>query len=333
MNRNFPTTRLRRNRKSLFSRKLVSENKLAIEDLIYPIFVIEGKNQKVAVKSMPNIDRLSVDNAIKVAIEAHKLGIPAIALFPNIESSLRSADGIEATNPNGLIPSAVKAIKKEVPELGIITDAALDPYTTHGQDGLLDSNGYVVNDATVAVLCDQSQVCAEAGTDIIAPSDMMDGRVGAIRKRLDDNQHTGVQILSYAAKYASNYYGPFRDAVGSSGTLKGGKYSYQMDPANRNEAIHEVALDIAEGADMVMIKPGMPYLDIVRQVKDEFGLPTFAYQVSGEYTMLASAIANGWVDKKIILETLLCFKRAEADAIFSYFALDAARSLNELSED
>ena len=328
MNRNFPTTRLRRNRKSLFSRNLVSENKLAIEDLIYPIFLIDGENQKVAVKSMPSVHRLSVDNAIKVAVEAHKLGIPAIALFPNIESSLRTADGLEATNPNGLIPSAVRAIKKEVPELGVSTDAARDPYTTHGQDGILDSNGYVINDITVAALCDQSQVCADAGADIIAPSDMMDGRVGAIRKRLDDNQRTDVQILSYAAKYASHYYGPFRDAVGSSSTLRGDKYSYQMDPANRNEAIHEVALDIAEGADMVMIKPGMPYLDIIRQVKDEFGLPTFAYQVSGEYTMLASAIENGWVDKKIILETLLCFKRAGADAIFSYFALDVARSLN-----
>ncbi len=326
-NRSFPNTRLRRNRKSVFSRDLVQENQLDPKDLIYPIFLVEGKNKELPIDSMPQINRLSIENAVKTASKAHKLGIPAIALFPNIEPSLRNSNGQEAVNPDGLIPRAVKAIKKELPELGIITDAALDPYTSHGQDGILDQNGYVDNDLTVSILCDQAIVCAEAGADIIAPSDMMDGRVGSIRQRLDTHQKINTQILAYSAKYASHYYGPFRDAVGSSNTLKGDKKSYQMDPANSEEALHEVSLDIIEGADMVMVKPGMPYLDIVRQVKDEFNMPTFVYQVSGEYSMLVNAIEKGWVDRKIILETLLCFKRAGADAILTYFALETAKTL------
>ena len=319
--RRFPTSRLRRTRRYEFLRRLVRENALSTDDLIYPMFVIDGSNTRVPVESMPGIERLSVDLLVAEAVQAYDLGIPAIALFPNLEADLRTADGMEAWNEEGLIPKAVRNLKREVPELGIITDAALDPYTSHGQDGLLNDDGYVLNDDTVVALCRQAEVCAAAGADIIAPSDMMDGRVGAIRERLDASGHIDVAIMAYAAKYASAYYGPFREAVGSDQTLGGGdKYSYQMDPGNSAESLQEVALDIAEGADMVMVKPGLPYLDIVRRVKDEFAVPTFVYQVSGEYAMHVAAIENGWLSEQVIAESLLCCKRAGADGILTYFA-------------
>jgi porphobilinogen synthase len=324
---NFPATRLRRNRKSPWARALVSENTLTTSDLIWPLFVIEGKDQQQAISSMPGVVRLSVDLAVERATEAYDLGIPLIALFPYTEPGLRDASGSEALNPNNLICRTVRAVKAAVPELGILCDVALDPYTSHGHDGLLE-NGQIINDATVDVLVQQAIVQADAGCDVIAPSDMMDGRIGAIRAGLEKHGHQNVQIMAYSAKYASGFYGPFREAVGSSTTLTGDKRTYQMDPANTNEALREVALDIAEGADMVMVKPGMPYLDIVARVKTEFKIPTFAYQVSGEYAMLMAAIERGWLDpKKVIPESLLAFKRAGADGILTYFALDVARSL------
>ncbi|MBX2809794.1 MAG: porphobilinogen synthase [Cellvibrionaceae bacterium] len=328
MNRHYPTTRLRRNRKCDFSRRLVRETQLSADDLIYPLFVVEGKRQAIAVASMPGVQRYSIDQLLKVAEQAATLGIPAIALFPSVEPGVRTLKGDEAYNPDNLICRALRALKQALPELGVITDAALDPYTTHGQDGIIDDQGYVLNDATVAALCKQAQVCAEAGADIIAPSDMMDGRVGAIRAALDAQQFIDTQILAYAAKYASAFYGPFRDAVGSTAALgKRGKLSYQMDPANADEALHEVALDVAEGADMVMVKPAMPYLDIVSRVKTAFALPTFAYQVSGEYSMLQLAIAEGVLSKAAITESLIAIKRAGADAMLSYFAMQVAADL------
>lgn len=319
---------MRRNRARSFSRRLVREHVLTPDDLIYPMFVIEGSNRREDVPSMPGIQRLTVDELLRDAERAAGLGIPAVALFPNVDRALRSDDGAEAWNPEGLIPRAVAALKRALPELGVITDAALDPYTSHGHDGLIDADGYVLNDATVAALTRQAEICAQAGADVIAPSDMMDGRVGAIRRALDEAGFINTQIMAYSAKYASAYYGPFRDAVGSSGTLgKGSKATYQMDPANGDEALQEIALDLDEGADMVMVKPGMPYLDIVRRVKERFGVPTFAYQVSGEYAMHKAAIGNGWLDERVIVESLVCFKRAGADGVLSYFALEAAQAL------
>jgi porphobilinogen synthase len=327
--RKFPATRMRRNRSDDFSRRLVRENNLTVDDLIFPMFVVDGEQTCTGVASMPNIYRFSIDLLVEEARAIAGLGIPAIALFPNVDSSKRSLDGAEAYNPDGLIPRAVSAIKSALPELGVITDAALDPYTTHGQDGILDQNDYVANDITVDALCKQARVCAAAGADVIAPSDMMDGRVAAIRDALDDVPHTNTKIMAYSAKYASSYYGPFRDAVGSSNNLgSGNKSTYQMDPANSNEALHEIALDLEEGADMVMVKPGMPYLDIVRRVKDEFGVPTFAYQVSGEYAMHQAAIQNGWLSEAVILESLLCFKRAGCDGILTYSAKAVAEVLS-----
>ena len=328
MSRMFPATRLRRTRARDFSRRLVREHTLTADDLIYPMFVIEGSKQREPVASMPGIDRLSIDELLKDAERALRLGIPAVALFPNVGADLRDLNGTEAWNPEGLVPRAIQALKAALPELGVITDAALDPYTSHGQDGIIDDSGYVLNDRTVEALARQALVCAAAGADVIAPSDMMDGRVGAIRSALDRAGHLNTLIMAYSAKYASGYYGPFRDAVGSSTTLgKGSKATYQMDPANGDEALHEIALDLQEGADMVMVKPGMPYLDIVRRVKEEFGVPTFAYQVSGEYAMHMAALERGWLDRKVVLESLLCFKRAGADGILSYFALDVAAEL------
>jgi porphobilinogen synthase len=318
---------MRRNRFSDFSRRLVRETTLSPSDLIYPIFVIEGENQRDPVASMPGIDRLSIDLLVEEARRAFKAGIPMIALFPNIDQSLRTPQGEQAWNPEGLVPRAVRALKDALPELGVMTDAALDPYTSHGQDGIIDADGYVLNDITVEALCRQAKVCAAAGADVIAPSDMMDGRVGAIRSTLDEGDYINTRIMAYSAKYASAYYGPFRDAVGAAATLKGDKKTYQMDPANSNEALHEVALDLAEGADMVMVKPGQPYLDVVRRVKDEFGVPTFAYQVSGEYAMHMAAIEQGWLSEAVITESLVCIKRAGADGILSYFALRVAESL------
>ena len=327
--RQFPTTRLRRNRTDDFVRRLVRENEVTASDLIYPMFVIPGENTTNEVASMPGISRYSVDRLAKEAETIAELGIPAIALFPNINSDLRSLDGAEAYNPDGLVPQAVAAVKAAVPELGVITDAALDPYTTHGQDGILDEQGYVANDITVEALCKQARVCADAGADVIAPSDMMDGRIGEIRKHLDSGGHINTKIMAYSAKYASAYYGPFRDAVGSSSNLgTGNKFTYQMDPANGDEALHEIELDLNEGADMVMVKPGMPYLDIVRRVKEEFGAPTFAYQVSGEYAMHQAAIQNGWLSEAVIAESLLCFKRAGTDGVLTYFAKAFAESLS-----
>ncbi|MEZ5553048.1 MAG: porphobilinogen synthase [Pseudomonadales bacterium] len=331
MHRTFPATRMRRNRASDFSRRLVRENQVSADDLIYPVFVVEGNGQRIPVASMPGIERLSIDQLLKDAHRAADAGIPMIALFPNLDISLRSLDGAQAWNPEGLIPRAVRALKAEMPELGVMTDAALDPYTTHGQDGIIDDAGYVLNDITVEALCRQSLVCAEAGADVIAPSDMMDGRIGAIRSALDDGAYINTRIMAYSAKYASAYYGPFRDAVGASATLgKGNKKTYQMDPANSDEALQEIALDLSEGADMVMVKPGMPYLDVVRRVKDRFGVPTFAYQVSGEYAMHMAAISNGWLAESVIDESLLCIKRAGADGILSYFALRFAESIRGL---
>ena len=319
--RRYPNTRLRRNRTDDFVRRLVRENEVTTSDLIYPMFVIPGTNKVNDVTSMPGIHRYTVDKLTAEAEAVAALGIPAIALFPNIDPKLRSLDGAEAYNPDGLVPTAVAAVKASVPELGVITDAALDPYTTHGQDGILDEAGYVANDITIEALCRQAFICAAAGADVIAPSDMMDGRVGAIRSTLDDSGHINTKIMAYSAKYASSYYGPFRDAVGSSSNLgTGNKFTYQMDPANSDEALQEIELDLAEGADMVMVKPGMPYLDIVRRVKDEFGVPTFAYQVSGEYAMHQAAMQNGWLTESVIAESLLCFKRAGADGVLTYFA-------------
>ena len=323
----FPTTRLRRNRRTPWSRQLVAENRLAASDLIWPVFVAEGAETRVPVPSMPKVERLSVDLVVKAAAEAANLGIPVIALFPHTEAGLRSENGDEALNPKNLVCRAVRAIKKNVPEIGVLCDVALDPYTSHGHDGLL-REGEIVNDATVEVLVKQALVQAEAGCDIIAPSDMMDGRIGAIRQGLDAKGFGHVQIMAYSAKYASGFYGPFRDAVGSTTALKGDKRSYQMDPANGDEALREAELDIAEGADMIMVKPGMPYLDIVARIKQTFRVPTFAYQVSGEYAMIMAACQNGWLDPdKVILESLMAFKRAGADGILTYFALDAAKRL------
>jgi porphobilinogen synthase len=323
----FPSTRLRRNRRSPWSRDLVREKTLLVSDLIWPVFVIDGKDKAEAVASMPGVNRLSIDLAVKAAGEAARLGIPAIALFPNTESHLRTEDGREAFNAENVVCRAVRAIKAAVPEIGIMCDVALDPYTSHGHDGLLAGN-IIHNDDTLAALVKQAVVQAEAGCDIIAPSDMMDGRIGAIRTGLDAKGFGDVQIMAYSAKYASGFYGPFRDAVGSSATLRGDKRTYQMDPANSDEALREVELDIAEGADMVMVKPGLPYLDIVRRVKDRFGVPTFAYQVSGEYAMIMAACNHGWLDPaRVIPESLIAFKRAGADGILTYFALDVARRL------
>ncbi|QCX49761.1 porphobilinogen synthase [Ralstonia pseudosolanacearum] len=322
----FPDHRPRRMRRDDFSRRMMRESRLTADDLIYPVFILEGTNVRQAVPSMPGVERVSIDVLLGVAEQCVQLGIPVLALFPVIEPSLKTPDGIEATNADGLIPRAVKALKTRFPELGILTDVALDPYTSHGQDGVLDDAGYVLNEETVEILTRQALVQAEAGVDIVAPSDMMDGRIGAIRLALENDDHIYTRIMAYAAKYASAFYGPFRDAVGSAANLgKGNKMTYQMDPANSDEALREVALDIAEGADMVMVKPGMPYLDIVRRVKDEFRFPTYVYQVSGEYAMLKAAAQNGWLDHdKVVLESLLAFKRAGANGILTYFALDAA---------
>ena len=326
--RPFPATRMRRMRHDAFSRRLMQENTLTANDLIYPVFVLEGTGRQEAIASMPGVTRQSLDLLLRTAEQALTLGIPALALFPVIESG-KTLDGEEACNPEGLVPTVVRALKREFPTLGIITDGALDPYTTHGQDGVIDDTGYVLNDETSGILVRQALCHAEAGVDIVAPSDMMYGRIGAIRQGLEQAGFIHTRILSYAAKYASSYYGPFRDAVGSAGNLgKADKKTYQMDPANSDEALHEVALDLAEGADMVMVKPGLPYLDIVRRVKDTFGVPTFAYQVSGEYAMLKAAAQQGWLDETAcMLESLLAFKRAGADGVLTYFALDAARAL------
>ena len=327
----YPVTRKRRMRRDDFSRRLMRENSLSANDFIYPVFVLEGEQQREAVDSMPGVERLSIDLLVEDAISVHSLGIPAMALFPVTPPEAKSDDAAEAWNPDGLVQRAIRAIKLAVPELGVITDVALDPYTSHGQDGLLDDDGYVTNDATVEVLVKQALSHANAGVDVVAPSDMMDGRIGAIREVLESNGHVNVRILAYAAKYASSFYGPFRDAVGSSGNLgSGNKYSYQMDPANSNEAIHEVVLDIDEGADMVMIKPGLPYLDIVQRVSQELQFPTFVYQVSGEYAMLKAAAQNGWIDERsCVLEALLSMKRAGADGILTYYAKSATKWLQE----
>lgn len=325
-NRYFPASRPRRMREQDFSRRLMAEHKLTVNDLIYPMFILEGEQQRESIASMPGIERLSLDLLLVEAKELVALGIPAIALFPVVPAEKKSLTAEEAWQPDALVQRAIKLLKQQVPELGIITDVALDPYTTHGQDGIIDDNGYVLNDVTTAALVKQALSHAAAGADIVAPSDMMDGRIGAIREALEDAGYVNTRILAYSAKYASSYYGPFRDAVGSAGNLKGGnKKTYQMDPANSNEALHEVALDLEEGADMVMIKPGMPYLDIVRRIKDEFGVPTFAYQVSGEYAMHMAAIQNGWLaEQPVIMESLLAFKRAGADGILTYFAKKVA---------
>jgi len=322
---------MRRMRKDEFSRRLMREYRLTTDDLIYPLFIIDGKNRTVPVDSMPGVKRYTVDQLLRSAETALRAGIPAIALFPAIERSLKTADGREAANPKGLIPRAVAALKKRLPELGVITDVALDPYTTHGQDGVINAAGYVLNDETITVLQKQSLVCAAAGVDIVAPSDMMDGRIGAIRTALDAKKYIHTRIMAYSAKYASGFYGPFRDAVGSGKQLgKSDKRNYQMDPANSDEALWEVGLDLQEGADMVMVKPGMPYLDIVRRVKDEYKAPTYVYQVSGEYAMLKAAAGKGWLDEKICaMEALLAFKRAGADGILTYDALGAGRWLAE----
>ncbi|MFM7004120.1 MAG: porphobilinogen synthase [Limnohabitans sp.] len=329
MTTSFPAHRPRRLRRTDFSRRLVREHALSVNDLIYPVFVLEGENRCESVKSMPGVDRVSLDLLLHVAEECVELGIPVMALFPVISAHLKTPDGIEATNPHGLVPHVVATLKKHFPTLGIMTDVALDPYTSHGQDGLLDDAGYILNDATVKVLTQQALAQAQAGVDMVAPSDMMDGRIGAIRAALESQGHINTQIMAYSAKYASAFYGPFRDAVGSAANLgKSDKKTYQMDPGNSDEALREVALDIAEGADMVMVKPGMPYLDIVRRVKEEFKVPTFAYQVSGEYAMLKAAAQNGWLDHDaVMMESLLAFKRAGADGILTYFAIDAAKHI------
>jgi porphobilinogen synthase len=322
----FPKVRMRRMRQDAFSRRLMREHRLTVDDLIYPLFVLEGQGKREAVASMPGVERVSIDLLLKEAADLVTLGIPAVALFPVTPATCKSEDAREAYNPDGLAQRAVRALKERFPELGVITDVALDPFTTHGQDGLIDATGYVLNDETVDVLVKQALSHAQAGADVVAPSDMMDGRIGAIRTALEQAGHRNTRILAYAAKYASSFYGPFRDAVGSAANLGGGnKYSYQMDPANTDEALWEVALDLDEGADIVMIKPGMPYLDIVRRVKDQFGAPTFVYQVSGEYAMLKAASQNGWLDERaVVLESLLAFKRAGADGILTYYAKQAA---------
>jgi len=331
----YPLGRPRRLRRDSFTRNLVRENTLTAHDLIYPVFVVDGQGQRVPIGSMPGVERLSLDLLLAVAEDCVKLGIPVMALFPVVDQSLKTYDGQEAMNPDGLVPRVVRALKKEFPDLGVMTDVALDPFTSHGQDGLPDTrpeeNGYILNDETVAVLVQQALTQADAGVDIVAPSDMMDGRIGAIRAALEAKGHIHTRIMAYSAKYASAFYGPFRDAVGSASNLgKSNKKVYQMDPANINEALREVALDIAEGADMVMVKPGMPYLDVVRRVKDEFRIPTFAYQVSGEYAMLKAAAQNGWLDHDaVMMESLLAFKRAGADGVLTYFARDAARLLQK----
>lgn len=327
----FPMKRPRRMRRDAFSRRLMQEHVLTSNDLIYPVFVLEGEGRREDVASMPGVQRQSVDLLLQTAAECVRHGIPAIALFPVVDQSRKSLDAAEAWNPDGLVPRAVKALKAALPELGVITDVALDPYTSHGQDGLIDAGGYVLNDETIAVLVKQALCHAAAGADVVAPSDMMDGRIGAIRQALEQAGHIHTRILAYSAKYASAFYGPFRDAVGSAANLgKGSKSTYQMDPANSDEALHEVRLDIEEGADMFMVKPGMPYLDIVRRVKSELQVPTYAYQVSGEYAMLKAAAQNGWLDEKAcVIEALLSFKRAGADGILTYFALDVARWLKQ----
>ncbi|WP_028762551.1 porphobilinogen synthase [Shewanella colwelliana] len=327
----FPQRRMRRMRKHDFSRRLMAENQLSVNDLIYPMFVLEGNNRTEQVASMPGVERYSIDLLLKEAEELVKLGIPLIALFPVTPAEKKSLMAEEAYNADALAQRAVRALKEAFPGLGVMTDVALDPFTTHGQDGIIDEDGYILNDITTEILVKQALSHAEAGADIVAPSDMMDGRIGAIRQALEEAGHVNTQIMAYSAKYSSNYYGPFRDAVGSAGNLKGGnKHSYQMDPANSDEALHEVALDIQEGADMVMVKPGMPYLDIVTRVKRELAVPTFAYQVSGEYAMHMAAIENGWLaEKAIVMESLLCFKRAGADGILTYFAKRAAQWLKE----
>ena len=325
----YPQGRPRRLRRDEFTRNLVREHAVTVNDLIYPVFVLEGENRREAVASMPGVERLSLDLLLPVAEECVKLGIPVLALFPSIDAALKTPDGKEALNPDGLIPRVVRKLKAEFPDLGVMTDVALDPYTSHGQDGLLDDTGYILNDETVELLVGQALTHAQAGVDMVAPSDMMDGRIGAIREALEAHGQIYTRIMAYSAKYASAFYGPFRDAVGSAANLgRSNKNVYQMDPANTDEALREVALDLAEGADMVMVKPGMPYLDVVRRVKDEFKVPTFAYQVSGEYAMLKAAAANGWLDHdKVMMESLLAFKRAGADGVLTYFALDAARLL------
>jgi porphobilinogen synthase len=328
---NYPQRRMRRNRHDDFSRRMTRENRLSADDLILPVFVMEGKARTESIDSLPGVSRYTVDKLMPVAEQCLALGIPAIAIFPAIEHSIKTADGREAVNPKGLVPRTVIALKKRFPELGIITDVALDPYTTHGHDGVIDKSGYVLNDKTIAILRRQAVVNAAAGVDIVAPSDMMDGRVAGIRDALDEKGFVNTRILAYAAKFASCFYGPFRDAVGSSSQLgRGNKYDYQMDPANSDEALWEVGLDLAEGADMVMVKPGMPYLDIIRRIKDEFKVPTYAYQVSGEYAMLMAAIKNGWLDEqKSIMETLMSFKRAGANGVLSYFSITVATWLRE----
>ena len=329
--RKYPASRMRRMRRDEFSRRLMRETRLTTDDLIFPVFIVEGENQRQAIDSMPGMFRLSIDELLKEAAELVELNIPAITIFPSPDDSSKSLDGVEAYNSDGLVQRAIRAVKKDYPDLGIITDVALDPYTTHGQDGIIDEHGYVLNDETVKVLRRQALSHSLAGADIVAPSDMMDGRVAAIRSILEENGQIYTRILAYSAKYASSYYGPFRDAVGSSGNLGGGnKYSYQMDIANSDEALQEVALDLAEGADMVMVKPGMPYLDTVSRVKREFGAPTFVYQVSGEYAMHMAAAQNGWLDEEAVaMESLIAIKRAGADAILTYFAKIAARLLKE----
>jgi porphobilinogen synthase len=325
----FPRVRMRRMRRDDFSRRMMRETTLTPSDFIYPVFVMEGTKQRVAVPSMPGVERVTIDELVREAEECARLGVPAIALFPVTAPEAKSLDGREAWNPDGLAQRAVRAIKQAVPELGVVTDVALDPFTTHGQDGIIDETGYVMNDVTVEALVKQGLSHAAAGADVVAPSDMMDGRIGALRDALEAAGHIHTRILAYSAKYASSFYGPFRDAVGSAGNLgKGNKYNYQMDPANSDEALREVQLDLEEGADMVMVKPGMPYLDIVRRVKDRFGAPTFVYQVSGEYAMLMAAARNGWLDERaVVLESLTCIKRAGADGILTYFAIRASRWL------
>lgn len=327
----YPNKRMRRMRRDAFSRDLMRENVLTPADFIYPVFVLEGTNKVEDIKSMPGVQRKTLDLLLKDAEACVKLGIPVMAIFPVVDASKKTLDASEAYNPDGLVPRVIAELKKHFPELGVMTDIALDPYTSHGQDGLIDAAGYVLNDETIAVLTRQAQAHAAAGADIVAPSDMMDGRIGAVRAALDANGHIHTRIMAYSAKYASSFYGPFRDAVGSSGNLgSGNKYTYQMDPANSDEALWEVGMDLQEGADMVMVKPGMPYLDILRRVKDEFKAPTFVYQVSGEYAMLKAAAQNGWLNEEAcVLESLLAFKRAGADGILTYFALDAARWLKK----
>ncbi|BEV13361.1 porphobilinogen synthase [Herbaspirillum sp. DW155] len=330
-NAGYPALRMRRMRRDGFSRALMAENVITSADLIYPVFVQEGQSLRTPVPSLPGVERLSLDALLPVAEQCVTLGVPVLALFPVIDPSLKTPDGIEATNPDGLIPRVVRALKDRFPELGVLCDVALDPYTSHGQDGVLDETGYILNDETLALLVRQAQTQADAGVDVVAPSDMMDGRIAAIRAMLEAKGHIYTRIMAYSAKYASAFYGPFRDAVGSAANLgKGSKATYQMDPANSDEALREVALDLQEGADMVMVKPGMPYLDIVRRVKDEFRVPTFAYQVSGEYAMIKAAAQNGWLDHdKTMMEAMMAFKRAGADGVLTYFALDIARKLKQ----